>query len=397
MFELLFTSFPAVIRYVQLRRRGEKMTVWNMKTAVFMWAVLAFALFLTIFYFHPKTYAGIVPFRTVSVVAQTAGPVTELAVENEQRIKAGDLLFRIENGAQNAALKQAEAQLALIDAAQAKAEDSIVVAQATVDQAEAELTKLRDDLSDAKTLVERGAGTTNQVLEVETALAATEAELNAAKAQLDLASVDLKDTIPAQRRAAEIAIESAKVALGYTEVRSFTDGTVTQLALNVGSPATTLVLRPAMIIIPDRIEGVPIRIAAGFNQISRSTIYEGMPAEIACDSNANLLFRNSVLPARVAKIQPAIAAGQVVPNGDLMDMGRAVERGTVLALLELAYPEQEDLLLDGSGCIVQTYTDNLHGVFGHVIAATGVIKAVGLRLKVFGSIVAGVGLGGGGH
>jgi len=382
---------------VQLRRRGEKMTVWNMKTAVFMWAVLAFALFLTIFYFHPKTYAGIVPFRTVSVVAQTAGPVTELAVENEQRVKAGDLLFRIENSAQKAALKEAEAQLALIDAAQSKAEDSIVVAQATVDQAEAELTKLRDELSDAKTLVERGAGTTNQVLEVETALAATEAELNAAKAQLDLASVDLQDTIPAQRRAAEIAIESAKVALGYTEVRSFTDGTVTQLALNVGSPATTLVLRPAMIIIPDRIEGVPIRIAAGFNQISRSTIYEGMPAEIACDSNANLLFTNSVLPARVAKIQPAIAAGQVVPNGDLMDMGRAVERGTVLALLELAYPEQEDLLLDGSGCIVQTYTDNLHGIFGHVIAATGVIKAVGLRLKVFGSIVAGVGLGGGGH
>ena len=397
MFELLFTSFSAVIRYVQLRRRGEKMTVWNMKTAVFMWAILAFALFLTIFYFHPKTYAGIVPFRTVSVVSQTAGPVTELAVENEQRVKAGDLLFRIENSAQKAALKEAEAQLALIDAEQAKAEDSIVVAQATVDQAEAELTKLRDELSDAKTLVERGAGTTNQVLEVETALAATEAELNAAKAQLDLASVDLKDTIPAQRRAAEIAIESAKVALGYTEVRSFTDGTVTQLALNVGSPATTLVLRPAMIIIPDRIEGVPIRIAAGFNQISRSTIYEGMPAEIACDSNANLLFTNSVLPARVAKIQPAIAAGQVVPNGDLMDMGRAVERGTVLALLELAYPEQEDLLLDGSGCIVQTYTDNLHGVFGHVIAATGVIKAVGLRLKVFGSIVAGVGLGGGGH
>ena len=69
MFELLFTSFPVIIRYFQLKRRGEAMTVWNMKTAVFMWAVLAFSLFLSIFYFHPKTYAGVLPFRTVSVVA----------------------------------------------------------------------------------------------------------------------------------------------------------------------------------------------------------------------------------------------------------------------------------------------------------------------------------------
>ncbi len=42
MLELLFTSFPVIIRYYQLRRRGESMTVWNMRTAVFLWAVLAF-------------------------------------------------------------------------------------------------------------------------------------------------------------------------------------------------------------------------------------------------------------------------------------------------------------------------------------------------------------------
>jgi hypothetical protein len=47
---------------------------------------------------------------------------------------------------------------------------------------------------------------------------------------------------------------------------------------------------------------------------------------------------------------------------------------------------------------VQTYTNNLHGFFGHVIAATGVVKAAGLRIKVWGSLVSGVGLaGGGGH
>ena len=131
--------------------------------------------------------------------------------------------------------------------------------------------------------------------------------------------------------------------------------------------------------------------------MARATLYDGMPAEIACDSNVNLSFRNTVLPAKVALIQPAIAAGQVVPGGKLHDLEKAAARGSLLVYFELEHPEHEDIMIDGSGCIVQTYTNNLSGVFGHIIAATGVVKAVGLRLKVWGTLISGVGLGGGGH
>ncbi|SHJ95679.1 Multidrug resistance efflux pump [Shimia gijangensis] len=397
MFELLFTSFPAIIRYFQLKRRGEKMTVWNMKTAVFLWAILAFCLFLTIFYYHPKTYAGVVPFRTVSVVSQTTGPVTEINVINGQEVKAGDLLFRIEDSAQQAALKQAQADLALLDAEQAKAKDNEIVAQSAVDEAEAQLAQFRDDLKDAQTLLQRGAGRADDVLTLQTSVSATEAELRAVQAQLDLARIDMNETIPAQIESAKTAIASAQVALDFTEVRSLANGHVTQLSLSVGSPATTLVLRPAMIIIPDRPEDVPVRITAGFSQVARNTLYDGMPAEIACESNANLGFKNSVMPAHVLRVQPAIATGQVVPDPQLLDMAAATARGTVLVFLELVHEEHEAMLLDGSGCIVQTYTNNIHGTVGHIIGATGVIKAVGLRLKVLGSIMTGVGLLGGGH
>ncbi|MEM8790948.1 MAG: biotin/lipoyl-binding protein [Pseudomonadota bacterium] len=397
MFELLFTSFPAVIQYYRLRRRGEPITVWTMKTAVFMWAVLAFVLFLTIFYFHPKTYAALVPFRTVSVVAQTSGPVTEIHVQNGQRVKAGDLLFRIEDSAQRAALSEAEAGLEVIAAAERKAVDARTIAEAGVATAEAELAKFVDDLADAQQLLDRGVGTADAVLDLQTAKAATEAELSAAKAQLDLAQIDLEETLPAQRKAAEAALQSAKAALAFTEVRSFTDGMTSQLALGVGSPASTLILSPAMIIIPDRPKDVPVRLAAGFSQVAHTTIYEGMPAEIACESNANLSFVNAVFPARVVAIQPAVARGQIVPSGNLLDLSGASERGTLLVLLELEHKEHEEILLDGTGCIVQAYTNNIDGLFGHVIAATGVVKAAGLRLKVLGSIVSGVGLGSASH
>ena len=61
------------------------------------------------------------PFRTVSVVAQTSGPVTQVNVMNGQRESAGDLLFKIEDSNQKAALKQAEAEFGKLAAAESKA------------------------------------------------------------------------------------------------------------------------------------------------------------------------------------------------------------------------------------------------------------------------------------
>jgi hypothetical protein len=72
-------------------------------------------------------------------------------------------------------------------------------------------------------------------------------------------------------------------------------------------------------------------------------------------------------------------------------------RGSMLVYFELEHPEHEEIMLDGSGCIVQTYTNNLSGVSGHLIAATGVVKAASLRLKVWGALISGVGLAGGGR
>ena len=236
MFELLLTSFPAVIRYFQLKRRGEVMTVWNMRTAVFLWAVMAFLLFVVIFYFHPKSYTGLLPFRTVSVVAQTAGPVTEVSVINGQRVADGDLLFRIENKAQKAALSQAEAQLDTLTAAEVKAQDTLKVAQAGVAQATANLDKLKVDLENAQKLFERNVGSGDAVRELEAAVSVAEAERSATLAQVDLAETDISQAIPAQQAAAEAAIEGAQVALEKTEVHAFADGVVTQLALSVGRP-----------------------------------------------------------------------------------------------------------------------------------------------------------------
>lgn len=397
MFELLFTSFPVIIKYYILRRRGEVMTVYNMKTAVFLWLVLAFALFLSIFYYHPKSYTGIVPFRTISVVAQTSGPVTDVLVENGQHVAKGDILFKIENNTQEAALEQAQSAFLSLDADQAKAIKAVDISKAKVVQAEVALAKANDRLSDAEELLRKNVGRENTVVTLRFSVQEGEAALLAANSQLKIDEAEITDVLPAARKAAEASYASAKAALEKTEVRAFSGGVITQMVLSVGSPASQLIIAPAMVIIPDRDKSVPIRVIAGFSQVTTDILHEGMPAEIACDSNSKIGMKNSVMAARLVSIQPAIAVGQITPSGTLVDPISMARRGSVLVGFELEHKEHEAMLLDGSGCMVQTYTNNLHGTFGHIIAATGIIKALLLRVKVWGILIVGVGLVGGSH
>jgi multidrug resistance efflux pump len=397
MFELLFTSFPVIIRYYFLRRRGETMTVSNMKTAVFLWLSLAFALFLAIFYYHPKSYTGIVPFLTVSVVAQTSGPVTEVLVQNGQRVKKGDLLFQIENDTQTAALAKALTAFQNLDATEAKANSAVEVARANVSQSNAARESVREKLKDAEELLRKKVGRANTVISLRLSLQEAQSTVEAAQAQLKAAETEITDVIPAARISAEAEHQAAEVALAKTEVRAPSSGAVTQMVLSVGSPASQLILAPAMVIIPDRDKNQTTRITAGFSQVANGTLHVGMPAEIACDANAKITMKNAVMAARLVSIQHAIAIGQISPSGTLIEPDSLAQRGSLLVGFELVHEKHQAMLVDGSGCIVQTYTDNLSGTFGHIIAATGVIKALLLRIKAWGALIAGVGLAGDSH
>ena len=69
---------------------------------------LAAVVFFAVFYYYPKSYTGIIPFRTVPVVAQNGGTVTDVNVRAGQRVEAGDLLFTIEDSTERTAVATAE-------------------------------------------------------------------------------------------------------------------------------------------------------------------------------------------------------------------------------------------------------------------------------------------------
>ena len=158
----------------------------------------------------------------------------------------------------------------------------------------------------------------------------------------------------------------------------------------------------AMLIVPDRTPEQSGRIVAGISQVSRTELYEGMAAEVACESNFNMGMRDTVLPARIARIQDAISSGAVAPSGRLMEPGATAKRGQVVVHLDLVHPEHQEKLVPGGTCLVQLYTTGLHGdldgtMTAHVIQALGIIKAYGLRIKAWIGLASGIGLTGGAH
>ena len=398
MIELALTSFPFVLRVIYLRWRGLPVTLYNVHRAVFLWLALALLVFFAAFYYHPKSYNGILPFRIIPIVAERGGTVTEVMVQPGDRVEPGQVLFTTNDSQERAALNVAERQVEEVDTQISAAQADVRSAKASLQEAEAALKQAEDQLADQEELRQRNSPAFREN-DYERALnlkASRDAQTAAAQAVLDSAELQVSDVLPARRASAVADLERAQVDLDLTTVRSQASGTVEQLTLSVGARAGQTNLGPAMLIVPDR----PAQITAGFTQLARSVMHPGMPAEIACMSNLNISMTNAILPARVVRIQQVIAAGQMPPSGQLIDPNQLGDAGDMVVHLELVNPDQVQYLVDGSNCLVQAYTTHLEGSLegtpvAHVIETLGVLKALLLRIKAWVALAAGVGLGGG--
>lgn len=398
MIELLLTSFPALIQYFRLKRKGEHITVWNMHLAVFAWLVLALALFMTIFYYHPKSFSGLVPFRLAPVVPQIGGPVTKILVVNGQHVSKGELLFTIEDSRQKIDVLSAKTKLGEVEAEFSVIKAKLNAVQGKVDSARASLKQTNEELARKETANSKNKNTysLSEVSRLRNTKANKQGTLNAARSEYQAVESNFKQVLPAKQESAKAALLKAENELAKTEVRAFTNGTVNQIALNEGATATRLVLSPSLLIIPDQPADTPLKMTAGFTQTAKNVLKPGMPVEIACETNSNLLMRNVILPARISFIQNAIATGQITSGGGLIEPNSRIKRGSVLVHMELVHQEHEKHVLKGSGCIVQAYTNDLPGFGGHVISALGAVKAILFRIKVWVSLAVGIGLASGG-
>ncbi len=243
--------------------------------------------------------------RSFSVAPKVGGYVTEVPVTDNQHVKAGDLLARIDPRDYKMAVDQQQAQVAVaqanIDNIQAQIESQrqqIDQAKAQLDQAEAQLKFSQQEEDRALDLVKKGAGTVQREQQTRSDLQSQQANESRAKAALVAADLGIKtlraqlESARASLQQAQAQLDQAKLNLQYTEVRAAQPGRVVNLTGAVGTFATAG--QSLMMFVPD-----DIWVVANYKETQLRDMRPGDPVEFTIDA-----YPNRKLAGRVASLQP---------------------------------------------------------------------------------------------
>lgn len=396
MLELFLCSLVTVVpdylyrSRVQGRRWGAEIdffTVWyELRWGITLCAMMTITLITIVFYFHPTTSNVTSFFRTLTIVSTSAGRVEEVMARNNQTVAAGDPLFRMDSSSEDAAAETARRQIEEVDAALALAIPERAAATGALEQAQATYRQTEEDLNRRETLLAEGSSAVTQ-REVDTLrnqLDVNQGALDAAEANLDAVDSRITTLLPAQRATAEAALAQAQAAIDKLTIYAGVDGRVEQFTLRIGDVVNPI-LRPAGILVP--LDAGRGRFQAGFPQVTRQVLAPGGIAEMACVSKPL-----TVIPMVITEVQDVIAAGQIRPSDELLDIGRQGGPGTVTVFMEPLYAGTTDTIPPGSRCLANAYTSNhallesgevgfFRGIGLHVIDTVGVVHAAGLRLR----------------
>jgi len=259
----------------------------------------------------------------VTIAPRVAGYVAEVAVADNQRVRAGDILARIDDRACRARVALAEGAVAAARAdvaaqearianlgAQARQQRSLIAGNAaSVAASEADARRAGLDYR-RQTLLARQQVTSAQNLETaEAGARRAAAGLAAAKAAL-AAQRDRLPVLATERRAAvadldkargtlmqaRAALTLARIDLAYTVIRAPAAGLVGQRSLRVGQYAE--VGTPLMAVVPNH-----AYVIANYKETQVDSVRPGQPVDIVVDA-----FGGAALRGHVDSFAPASGA-----------------------------------------------------------------------------------------
>ena len=395
MLELLLCSmltvFPDYLyrRFVQGKRLGKEIniyTVWfELRWGIVACLVLTISLITMIFYYHPATKNVTAIFRSVTILPEAFGRVPEVYVDINERVVAGQPLFRLDDAEQRAAVETARRRIAEVEAETVVAESELATADGQIAEARSALAQAQEEL-DVRTELRRRNPDTVAMREIErlqVVVDGRQGSLDAALANKATQQTRIASALPAQKASAEAALAQAQVELDKTLVKAGVDGMVQQFTLRPGDVVNPII-RTGGILVPDASrEGL----IAGFGQIEAQVMKVGMIAEATCIARPF-----AILPMVVSEVQNVIAAGQIRPTDQLIDVQSMAQPGTITVFLEPLYAGELTGVPPGSSCIANAYTNNHDAladpnigtgrwVFLHVVDTVGLVHAMIIRMQ----------------
>jgi multidrug resistance efflux pump len=389
----LFTILPDYLyrRYAQGKEIGREITLYSVWfelrwgiTACLMLTVLLIAI---IFYYHPSTTSVTAFFRTVPILPETNGRVSEIYVKQPTDVvEKGAKIFRLDSAKQDADLEVAQRRITEIEATMVMAQADIAAADGQIQQAKGALQQALDELSTKQDLRQRNADVvaTREIERLQNVVDGRKGAVVAAEAAKQAAATRLSTLLPAEKASAEAKLKQAQVDLDKTIVYAGVSGRVEQFILRVGDIVNPF-MRPGGVLIPA--DAGRKGLQAGFGQLEAQVMKVGMAAEATCVSKPL-----TIIPMVVTGVQDYIAAGQIRAGEQLIDAQQVTRPGTLLVFLEPLYEDGLDGVTPGSSCIANAYSNNHERLanedlglgtwlYLHMVDAVGVVHAVILRAQ----------------
>jgi membrane fusion protein (multidrug efflux system) len=238
----------------------------------------------------------------VTVAPRIAGHVAEVLVGDNQPVKAGDVIARLDDREYRVMLKQAEAevgknraQLLGTAAAILQQQAQVASAKAEVENTDAALDFAGKEYTRYQNLLQTGSGTAQRQQQADADLRQKRAAHDKSVASLDAArkQVDslraLEGSARASLEAAQAKVEQAQLNLTYTTVTAPIDGTVGDRSLRVGqfvSAGTGLLTVVPM--------GRDIYLVANFKETQTGHMVEGQHVTFTVDALGDHEFEGRV-------------------------------------------------------------------------------------------------------
>ena len=230
----------------------------------------------------------------VSISAELTGRVVAVGVHENQPVKAGDLLFRIDAQPYRIAVQQAEAAIAAADVKVVGMETDLSTKGADIATARASLAYAQEQYNRENELMRRGFSTRARMDLMTQGMAAARGGLanaqgEATKARAALATSQIAPGVNPAVLAAQVQKQQAQYNLARTEVRAPVSGVVSKAdrlldgqMMMSGLPAVTIVVSNKS------------WIAANFKETDLDHMRVGQPAEIEIDAYPDMKLKGHV-------------------------------------------------------------------------------------------------------
>ena len=235
------------------------------------------------------------PKRQINISANTMGKVTRLAVEEGQRVKAGQFLLEIDPRSLSGQLERGEASVAA-------AQSSLQGSRTAVEQAKANLDLARQNLKRQDELWKDGLTTKENLERAQNELAVREADLRARDQDIKTREQQIKQEVA--------SLATTKYNLNQVIISSPMDGLVTRRNIEEGETAVVGTMNNAGTVLLTIADMSVLEAEIEVDETDIPDVSLGQIAKVTIDAVPNREFKGHVTEIGNSPIQAANAAAQ---------------------------------------------------------------------------------------